>query len=113
MESEKYICVRETSPQNSVIIVDMKNPMSPARRQITADSAIMNPQSNVIALKAKVPGTTNDSLQIFDLEKKEKVKSFQMTEEVVFWKWITDSKLGLVTATSVYHWEMMVCVLYF
>mmetsp|Transcript_40808 Transcript_40808/g.97020 ORF Transcript_40808/g.97020 Transcript_40808/m.97020 type:complete len:1701 (-) Transcript_40808:29-5131(-) len=106
MESEKYICVRETSPQNSVVIVDMANPMSPARRQITADSAIMNPAQNVIALKAKVPGTSTDSLQIFDLGRKEKLKAVQMSEEIVFWKWVSDSKLGLVTVSSVYHWDM-------
>ena len=27
-----------------------------------------------------------------------------MSEDVVFWKWVTDSTLGLVTETSVYHW---------
>jgi len=107
MESEKFICIRETSPQNSVVIVDMTNPMSPARRQITADSAIMNPDQKIIALKAKVPGNNQDSLQIFDLDKKEKLKSVAMTEEVVFWKWVTSGKLGLVTATSVYHWDMV------
>ena len=108
MESEKFICIRETSPQNSVVIVDMTNPMSPARRQITADSAIMNPDQKVIALKAKVPGSNQDSLQIFDLERKQKLKSVAMTEEVEFWKWITSDKLGLVTANSVYHWDMAV-----
>lgn len=106
MESDKYICVRETAPQNSLVIVDMANPLQPARRQITADSAIMNPNQKVIALKAKTPGSTNDSLQIFDLERKEKLKSQQMTEEVVFWKWVSPTKLGLVTATTVYHWDM-------
>jgi clathrin heavy chain len=108
MESDKYICVRETAPQNSLVIVDMANPLQPARRQITADSAIMNPNQKVIALKAKTPGSTNDSLQIFDLERKEKLKSQQMTEEVVFWKWVSPTKLGLVTATTVYHWDMAV-----
>lgn len=29
-----------------------------------------------------------------------------MTEEVVFWKWITLNTLSLVTETSVYHWSM-------
>ena len=51
MESEKYICVRETSPQNSVVIVDMSMPMQPLRRPITADSALMNPDSRILALK--------------------------------------------------------------
>ena len=56
MESDKFICVRETSPQNQLVIVDMSNPSAPQRRPITADSAIMNPGSQIIALKAKVEG---------------------------------------------------------
>uniref|UniRef100_A0A2P2MB12 Clathrin heavy chain 1-like n=1 Tax=Rhizophora mucronata TaxID=61149 RepID=A0A2P2MB12_RHIMU len=51
MESEKYICVRETAPQNSVVIIDMNLPMQPLRRPITADSALMNPNSRILALK--------------------------------------------------------------
>ncbi|PQQ11752.1 Clathrin heavy chain 1 [Prunus yedoensis var. nudiflora] len=51
MESDKYICVRETSPQNSVVIIDMNMPMQPLRRPITADSALMNPNSRILALK--------------------------------------------------------------
>lgn len=27
-------------------------------------------------------------------------------EDVVFWKWISDTTIGLVTETSVYHWTM-------
>lgn len=108
MESDKFICVRETGAANSVVIVDMSSPMSPLRRPITAESALMNPASKVIALKATVPSVTGDSLQIFNLDTKSKMKSFQITQPVVFWKWITPSKLGLVTATSVYHWDMNV-----
>ncbi|XP_031382114.1 clathrin heavy chain 1-like isoform X1 [Punica granatum] len=106
MESEKYICVRETSPQNSVVIIDMNMPNQPLRRPITADSALMHPNSRILALKAQLPGTTQDHLQIFNIEMKAKVKSHQMPEQVVFWKWITPKMLGLVTQTSVYHWSI-------
>ncbi|XP_077251138.1 clathrin heavy chain 2-like [Tasmannia lanceolata] len=106
MESDKYICVRETSPQNSIIIVDMSMPMQPLRRPITADSALMNPNSRILALKAQLAGTTQDHLQIFNIEMKLKMKSYQMPEQVVFWKWITPKLLGLVTQTSVYHWSI-------
>ena len=52
MESEKYICVREkVGDQNQIVIVPMANPQTAQRRPITADSAIMNPNNNVIALK--------------------------------------------------------------
>ena len=108
MESEKFICVRETGASNSVVIVDMNNPLTPLRRPITADSALMNPASQVIALKATVAGATGDSLQIFNLELKSKMKSFQISQPVIFWKWISSSKLGLVTSSTVYHWDMNV-----
>lgn len=55
MESDKYICVRETAPQNSVVIIDMNMPMQPLRRPITADSALMNPNSRILALKGMIP----------------------------------------------------------
>ncbi|XP_047046698.1 clathrin heavy chain 1-like isoform X1 [Lolium rigidum] len=106
MESERYICVRETSPQNSVVIIDMAMPSQPLRRPITADSALMNPNTRILALKAQIAGTTQDHLQIFNIEAKTKVKSHQMPEQVVFWKWITPKLLGLVTQTSVYHWSI-------
>eukprot|EP00271_Cylindrocystis_brebissonii_P014176 TRINITY_DN35436_c0_g1_i1.p1 TRINITY_DN35436_c0_g1~~TRINITY_DN35436_c0_g1_i1.p1 ORF type:complete len:1694 (-),score=426.59 TRINITY_DN35436_c0_g1_i1:500-5581(-) len=106
MESEKYICVRETSPANSVVIIDMAMPMQPLRRPITADSALMNPSSRILALKAQIQGTTQDHLQIFNIEEKTKIKSYQMPEQVVFWKWISTTMLGLVTQTSVFHWSI-------
>ncbi|MFS7954566.1 putative clathrin heavy chain [Helianthus anomalus] len=54
MESDKFLCVRETSPQNSVVIIDMNMPMQPLRRPITADSALMNPISKILALKGTI-----------------------------------------------------------
>lgn len=37
---------------------------------------------------------------------KSKMKAHAMTEDVVFWKWISLNTLALVTETSVYHWSM-------
>lgn len=52
MESDKFICVREKVGESAqVVIVDMATPNNPIRRPISADSAIMNPASRVIALK--------------------------------------------------------------
>lgn len=55
----------------------------------------------IIALRAQ-----SRTLQIFDLEAKQKLKSATMNEDVVFWKWISEKELGLVTETSVYHWDI-------
>ncbi|MEW5310804.1 MAG: hypothetical protein WDW38_002565 [Sanguina aurantia] len=105
-ESEKFICVRENGAQPTVVIIDMSNPLAPARRQISADSALMCLDKKVIALKATVAGTSGDSLQVFNLDTKTKLKAYQMPENVEYWKWISPSALGLVTAASVYHWDV-------
>ncbi len=34
------------------------------------------------------------------------MKSHTMTEDVVYWRWITLNTLVLVTETSVFHWSM-------
>ena len=76
-----------TGGTNNVVIVDMATPMQPMRRPITADSALMNPDSKIIALKAAVPGQAADHLQVFNLDTKAKMGSHQMPDQVVFWKW--------------------------
>lgn len=104
LESDNYICIREkkneaASPE--VVIVDLKNGNNVTRRPIKADSAIMHWHLNIIALKAQ-----SRTVQIFDLDNKKKLKSATMNEDVVFWKWITDSSLGLVTDSAIYHWDV-------
>lgn len=37
---------------------------------------------------------------------KSKMKAHTMSEDVVFWKWISLNTLALVTETSVFHWSM-------
>ncbi len=57
MESDKFICVREKVGETAqVVIIDLADSGNPIRRPITADSAIMNPASKVIALKGTVCG---------------------------------------------------------
>lgn len=54
MESDKFICVREKVGETAqVVIIDLADPNNPTRRPISADSAIMNPKSKVIALKGR------------------------------------------------------------
>ncbi|XP_039318335.2 clathrin heavy chain 2 isoform X7 [Saimiri boliviensis] len=101
MESDKFICVREkVGEQAQVVIIDMNDPMAPIRRPVSAESAIMNPASKVVALKA------GKTLQIFNIEMKNKMKAHTMAEEVIFWKWVSANTVALVTETAVYHWSM-------
>ena len=104
LESDHFVCVRqklneEDKPQ--VIIIDLKNNNEVIKRPINADSAIMHWSKNIIALKAQ--GRT---IQIFDLTAKQKLKSAVMNEDVVYWKWFSEQSLGMVTDTSVYHWDV-------
>ena len=61
----------------------------------------MHWHKQVIALKAQ-----QRTLQIFDLAQKIKLKSATMNEDVMFWKWISVDTLGLVTESSIYHWNV-------
>jgi len=42
-------------------------------------------------------------LQVFNVAKKEKLKDITFTENIVHWTWFKESKLAVVTPTSVYH----------
>ncbi|KAG7890259.1 hypothetical protein KL907_004218 [Ogataea polymorpha] len=102
LQSDHYVCCRETSEAgNSVAIVDLKNNNQVTRKSMSADSVIMHPSQNVIALRAN--GTT---LQIFNLSTKQRLKSNIMSEPVIFWSWLDDSTIGLVTASSIYTWAV-------
>lgn len=69
MESDKFICVREKVGETAqVVIIDMAEPTAPIRRPISADSAIMNPASKVIALKGKRICFIWNGLMIIDID---------------------------------------------
>ncbi|GAM29363.1 hypothetical protein SAMD00019534_125390 [Acytostelium subglobosum LB1] len=101
MESEKYICIRETAPNggNNVVIIDTDNPSQLLRKQIDAEAAIMNPKEPILALKV------GNLIQLISIEQKMKLKSHQMPENLEFWKWISSNTLALVTPSAVYHWS--------
>ena len=50
--------------------------------------------------------TAGKTLQIFNIEMKSKMKAHTMTEDVVFWKWISVNTVAIATDTAVYHWSM-------
>lgn len=98
------MCIREKKSEDAspeVVIIELKNGNNVTRRPIKADSAIMHWNRQIIALKAQ-----SRTLQIFDLEQKKKLKSCTMNEDVQFWKWISERAIGLVTTSSVYHWDI-------
>ncbi|KAG5437536.1 hypothetical protein PCANB_000964 [Pneumocystis canis] len=101
LQSDKGICVCESvDGRREVAIIDLINHSSIIRRPISAESAILHPSQQIIALRAE------RQLQIFHLELKTKLKSYVMDEDVQFWRWINEHGIGLVTNTAVYHWSL-------
>ncbi|KAI0321019.1 clathrin heavy chain 1 [Amylostereum chailletii] len=101
LESDHFICVREkVNEQNQLVIVDLSDANNVIRRPMAAaDSAIMHPHQKILALK----GTP---AELFNIETKQKLKSHVNNEDIVFWKWISDSALALVTDNPVFHWSV-------
>ena len=100
MESDAFVSVCDgSSGQPQVFIVDLKNGNQVMKRPMSAEAAIMNPVSKILALRA------GQQLQIFNLELRAKMKSHQMPEAVVFWRWVSPSTIALVTPTAVFHWS--------
>jgi clathrin heavy chain len=100
MESDRFICIRDTTQQQkSIIIIDVAS-RTLTTNKVNAESAIMNPISKVLALRAET------TLQIFNLEMRTRMKEHDMKEPVLFWKWISASTVAIVTNSAVYHWSM-------
>jgi clathrin heavy chain len=72
LEGDNFLLVRETSPANSIVIVDMNNTADVQRRNMSADSAIMQPSQKILALRAaQADPATNQSvinLQVRDIQ---------------------------------------------
>ncbi|KAI0265706.1 hypothetical protein BC834DRAFT_843555 [Gloeopeniophorella convolvens] len=101
LESDRFICVREkVNEESQVAIIDLSNANNVVRRPIGADSAIMHPTQKILALKS------GKILQVFNIDTKQKVKAHENNENIVFWKWVSESAIGVVTDTSVYHWSI-------
>jgi clathrin heavy chain len=95
MESDRWIVSVEPT---QLTLVDLQNQAQVTRRPMTAEAVVMNPSSNILALRS------GKIIQMFNLDTKAKLKSHEM-EGIVFWKWTGANNLALVTATAVFHWS--------
>lgn len=99
MESDKQVVVREDS---SIAIINTKT-KAVTKLPVTVESAIMNPTSNVLGLRAQ-----SVNLQIYNLDMKTRMKVTKMPEKepVIFWRWLDPKTVAIVTGAAVYHWSM-------
>lgn len=107
LESDSYVCVRESSDTgNQVAIIDLKEDNEVTRRQMSADSTILSPGSSAQSGKILALRAQGRTVQVVNLDSKKRLQHTVMTEDIVFWKWLNDSTLGLVTDRSVYTWDV-------
>jgi clathrin heavy chain len=105
LESDHYVCVRQQADEGApaeTVILDLKNTNNVIRRPIRADSAIMHLTEPIIALRAQ-----SRTLQLFNLQTKERLQTYTHSEDIVFWRWISQSTLALVSTNSVFHWDVI------
>ncbi len=101
MESDKFITVCENvNGKGQIAIMDLQGGNKLTRQAISAEGAIMNPVSKVLALKS------GQNLQVYNLELQSKMKSHTMSAPVSFWRWVNNKTIALVTAQSVFHWSI-------
>ncbi|KAI5507016.1 clathrin light chain binding [Trichomonas vaginalis G3] len=103
VSKDKYLCVREENgPESSVAIIDLQQGNQITRHKMCADAAVMHPSRNVIALRG------NNALQVFDLNTRQRLKSFTVPEnmQVTYWKFVDDDTLMFVVGNAVFHWTM-------
>lgn len=76
--------------------------------------------SAVFLLEAQLPGTTQDHLQIFNIEMKAKVKSHQMPEQVIIYRVLIrfcslvlecQSKLFYLECQPKLYYSLLVCAI--
>uniref|UniRef100_A0A6A7FZ08 Clathrin heavy chain n=1 Tax=Hirondellea gigas TaxID=1518452 RepID=A0A6A7FZ08_9CRUS len=97
LESDKFVSVRE---DDQISIIDTETQIV-TRLPVKVDSAIMNPVSKVIGLRAQ-----QNNLQIYNLEMRSRMKVTQTATSVDFWKWLNPNTIAFVTKKSVFHWSM-------
>lgn len=102
LESDKFLCVRDVQPdgQCSLVVVDLEKRTSERHNIKDAESAIMNPNARILALRS------GQNLQVFNIDARERLKACVFPDAVVFWKWLDDRSIGIVTNTAVFHWVL-------
>ena len=106
MESDKFICVKDTSssaaggkPKLKVLNLQTS---AISEFPMGADSAIMNPVSQIVAVRS------GGKLRTLNLELQSPMKGHTMPagDKVTFWRWLTPKVIGFVTDTAAWLWSM-------
>jgi clathrin heavy chain len=85
--------------------VDTANGFNVERRDMKAEAMLMHRERYVIAVRA-AQGDAATVVQVLDLSAAQKLVSTTVNEKVVFWRWISATKLALVGTANVYHLDI-------
>jgi clathrin heavy chain len=106
MESDKFICVKDTASaqQGGKPKLKIVNLTSNAVQEFPmgADSAIMNPMSQIVAVRS------GGKLRTLNLELQSNMKGHTMPQgqNIHFWRWLTPKVIGFVTDSHAWLWSM-------
>ncbi|GMR41309.1 hypothetical protein PMAYCL1PPCAC_11504, partial [Pristionchus mayeri] len=101
MESGKFIAYRGKSGTTSqTIIIELDDLTSKTRLLTSFDSVIMHPRHHIFAMRS------GKVISICDIITKAELKKHTLSEDVIFWKWIDELTVGIVTRTAVFHWSL-------
>jgi hypothetical protein len=109
LEPDHFICIQEDfSKQKQVVVIDPTDANNVRRRH----SATLDPRSKILAKGERTinfvgvicPSTravgSPCSRKDTPGYQQQKVKSHVNNEDIVFWKWLSDKTIGMVTDTS-------------
>lgn len=107
IESDKYVCIRERNPQGavqSIAMIPTANPSATNKKPLPVEFAIMHPTRNIFAFATKNGGAT--VIQVLDMDSKTKLNELNFNGDVVYWAWIDEQVIGIVTTNSVFHLDI-------
>ncbi len=98
LQSEKYLSVQEVrNDQPHLSIIDLETRESSSFNSIKADSAIMHPAQNLVALRG------NGAIQIMNLGERRRLSTVPFAEPVSYWGWLDASTIAVVSEREVFH----------
>ncbi|EQL38694.1 clathrin heavy chain [Blastomyces dermatitidis ATCC 26199] len=102
VESDRFVCVRQNvGGQQQIVVVNPKSPDEVFRRSIPGESAIMHWNKHILAVRSE-----DGNLRIINLQTEQILKDVRFRVKILYWKWINERSLALVTATHAYHWDV-------
>ncbi|KAK6591199.1 clathrin heavy chain [Cryptosporidium xiaoi] len=106
LEGDKYVGVKETNLDGGshIIVIDTQT-KNVNKKPMKAESALIHPLENILVVRGKYE-ESGCTLQIFNLDTKEKLGAFVIPESIVYWRWLSPKILAIIGDKGVYHWTI-------